>query len=468
MRALDAEERRIVATTNARIDRIPVWVLPFGATLMLVMSYFFAFYDITSIGVALPVVVKVFRLNSVQIALPISLNLFGYVVGAYLFGTVADWLGRRPAYQITLGCLTIGAILTGLSWNDLSLALFRFLTGIGTGAQIALASVIISEFSSAKARGAYIAANVIFAGLGLAAAPFIAIGLVGIPVIGWRLVLALGGLAIIPFVLSITSLPESPRWLVLHGKIEKALAIVEAMEKRAERRVGQVPPVPEVPDEPPAKGFPTAMLFRPPYLARLVVVFAFWFFWYITTYSYLGLEPTILGRLGMSLPTSLTATAVGDIGFVLGPVVAWFLTDKVERKYLLAAAAFLYSIGEAILFVARSVPVVEVGGLVAGFAIMSGGAYGYAYTAEVFPTDARASAMSIGDGIGHLGGVLGPILTVAVLSALGPRLAFAEIALSVFIAAVVMFLGGMRSSGIELTRLASGSTDVGSGSILQA
>ena len=126
----EAGDPALIADLNARIDRLPVWGVSVAAVVAVAFSWFFSFYDITSIGIALPVIAKQFHLAGAALALPISLNLFGYVVGAYVFGTVADYIGRKRTYQIILLILTVGAALTAVSWNGLSLALFRMLTGV--------------------------------------------------------------------------------------------------------------------------------------------------------------------------------------------------------------------------------------------------------------------------------------------------------------------------------------------------
>lgn len=419
---------------------------------MLAFSFFFSFYDITSIGVALPVIAQQFHLTGADIALPVSLNLFGYAIGAYLFGTLADYIGRRRAYQLTMIFLTFGALLTAFSWNDASLSIFRLLTGVGTGAQISLSSVMITELAPGRKRGNYVQANQIVAGLGIAGAPFLAEALIGIPGIGWRIVLGFGALAVIPLILAY-SVPESPRWLILHNRGDEAKKVMADMESRVSRKIGGPLPEPKpLPPEPPREGFPTFMLFRRPFLGRLIVVFIYWFAWYITTYSFLGLEPTILGKMGLSIPSSIAATALSSIGLFIGPILAWLVIDRMQRKYLLAAITALYTIGGIVLALSTGNTMLILGGFIISLSIMAGTS-GYTYTAEIFPTDARASAMSIADGIGHLGGAVGPIITVAVMTAFGARMAFWEFALFVFISSVLIFTAGERTHGKELSEL---------------
>ena len=128
------EER--VALLNARLDRLPVFGLSRWVFVVVGAAYFFTFYDITAIGVTLPVLEQQFGLSGTELALPVTTNLFAYIVGAYVLSSVADYIGRRRALAFSVLLLFVGGILTALSWNLETLAIFRAVTGLGMGAEI--------------------------------------------------------------------------------------------------------------------------------------------------------------------------------------------------------------------------------------------------------------------------------------------------------------------------------------------
>jgi len=448
-----AEER--AARLNARIDRMPTYGFGIALFVLVGASYFFTFYDITAIGVTLPTLTEVLHLSGSQEATPVTANLFAYIIGAYGLSTVADYIGRRRALAVSVVILAAGSLATAFSWDLASLTAFRFITGLGMGAQISLAATIMTELTPPPLRGRGVALNVFWGGVGLGAAPWLGLALLDVGAIGWRLVFGAAALVIVLlFFLNDRTLPESPRWLALHGQGDRAEEIVAAMERRIERRRGPLPPVHDVPVEATLRSFPTVELLRPPYLGRVVIVFLFWTFSYMGAYAYLAYQPTLIIKMGVAGDHGLLYSAIGDIAFPVGAFLAAVLIDRWQRKYLAVGAGLLGIIGVLVIALASGPVAVVVGAFIAGIWLMSP-AYGYSYTAEIFPTRARASAMSIGDGLGHIGGAIQPYIVVAVLAAFGPRPTFVVIAGITAVAMLIMLVGGIRTKNRDLTDVAA-------------
>jgi MFS transporter, putative metabolite:H+ symporter len=443
-----------VADLNARLDRLPSFGLLPLVFVVVGAAYFFTFYDITAIGVTLPVLEQRFGLTGADLALPVTTNLFAYIVGAYALSSVADYIGRRRALAIAVLLLSVGSILTALSWDLMSLSAFRAVTGLGMGAEIALAATIMTELSPPRLRGRGVALNVFWGGVGLAAAPWIGLGLITWlpPDIGWRVVFALGALAVLVLVfLRDRWVPESPRWLVLHGQPERAEALMARMEAHVRAKGADLPEPRTAEAEANLTTFPTWELLRPPYLSRVLVVFFYWFFTYMAAYAYLAYLPTLLEEMGVG--ESLLYSAIGDLGFLIGGGLAVLVIDRWNRKHSAAAAGVVGMIGITLIAVSNGPLLLIVGALLAGVWIMAP-ALGYAYTSEVFPTRARASGMSIGDGLGHLGGAVQPYIVVAALAAFGARGTFGLMVAMIAVAAAIILFGGIRTAGDRLTELA--------------
>jgi putative MFS transporter len=447
---------------NARIDRLPGFPLSGAVRVVLALLYFFAFYDITVIGVALPTIAKDLDLSTAELSIPVTTNLVGYVVGAYLFSTLADYLGRRRALIFTLSVLSIGGLLTGFSWNVGSLSGFRFIVGIGTGALISLGSTYVSEVMPARTRGRLTQVNMFWAGVGLGVAPWIALPLLGLSGAGWRILLALGTLAIVPIVL-IRYLPESPRWLAATGRSDAAEDVVAGMESRV-LRTSKLTALPAVPSlsgsEITESGFPTMTLLRRPYVSRILIVLAFWVAWYVASYGVLGYEPTLLANMGLSEPKSVLLTAIGDIAFPVGALLAYFFIDRIERRTAIALISGVFTVALVLFAIGSSVGIIIAAGLLFSLTIVPGAAAGYTYTSEIFPTHARASAMSLGDGLGHLGGVFAPAITLAALAAWGGHGSFWLLAAFGFVGFLVIAVGGIReTTGRSLIQVADDAPD---------
>ncbi len=451
----EANDSVQVARLNARIDRLPVWGLSHRVFFAVGIAYLFAFYDLIAVSFVLPHLTRVFHLTGYQIALPVTANLIGYSIGALLLGVVADYVGRRRAMFYTVVLLACGGLLTALSWNDVSLAIFRLITGLGMGADISMAAAIMGEFSPARARGRNIQYNYLWGAGGLAVTPFVAIALLHVGPLGWRLVFGLGvGVAFVGLGMRGRWLPESPRWLVLHHRYDEAEQLVCDMERTAQARVQRpLPPVPEVPPETALRSFPVVELFRPPYLRRLLVIVGFWVVWYITVYAFLGYEPTLLIKMGLSVQNGLAKSAVGYLATPVAAIGVLFIIDKIQRKYLVSMIAFVFAIACALLALSIDVPMILLGSAVASMMIAANAA-AYVYTAEAFPTRARATGTAIGIGVSHVGGASSAFIVVAALNAWGARGTFWLLGAIVALSGVIMLVGGVKTTGEGLTEIA--------------
>lgn len=445
-----------IAELNARIDRLPRWGLSPIVFVVVGLAYFFAFYDISTIAYTLPTLIKRFNITEAQAAYPVSANLIGYMVGAYVLGNLADSLGRRRALLINVIILAIGGLLTALSWDVWSLSGFRFITGAGTGAEIALAASIITEFSPSTSRGRFVAINYLWGAVGLAVTPFIAIFLLNtFPNAGWRIVFGLGALvAAITIFMRGRWLPDSPRWMVLNGREDEADNLVSDMERRCKSATGHdLPPISIVPAEhSPEKQLPTRELFRPPYRRRALVVLGFWSTWYVTVYAFLGYYPTILIQRGLSESSGLLYSALGALAIPIGGVLSLLLMNVGQRKYLLSIVAFVFTAALALAALSQSGFLLFLGSFVSSMMIAN--SFGYMYTAETFPTRARATGFAIGDGFGHIGGVVAPFIVTASLGAVGATGTLWIMAAFVFVSGLIILLGGIRTTDKLLTEIA--------------
>jgi MFS family permease len=174
------------------------------------------------------------HLDSTQIGLSASAYLVGAVLGALALGYLADALGRRRLYAVTLGLYLLGAVASALSWSFASYSAARLLTGIGIGGEYSAINSAIQEFTPARLRGRVdILVNGTFwfgAILSAAAAGVVQIPGLLPPDLGWRLAFGVGALLGVGVLRLRRYVPESPRWLILHGRLPEAERIVGAIE----------------------------------------------------------------------------------------------------------------------------------------------------------------------------------------------------------------------------------------------
>jgi putative MFS transporter len=446
-----------IADINARIDRLPAWGLSRWVFFAIGIAYFSMYFDIAVIGVALPSLLPSLHLPESASAPPITANLIAYIIGSYTLGSLSDYIGRRRAFIICIACLAAGALLTALSWNLTSLMAFRALTGFGTGGQVAIVAAFVGELSNASNRGRFLSLCTAWGAAGFVAAPFLAIALSQSPDLGWRVLFGTGIVIVATLIFCRDRwLPESPRWLVLHGHHDRAERIVRMMELTAMKRRGgttALPAAAPVRPEARAQGFPTRQLLSREYLPKIGLVIGFWLTFFLWLYGFLGYEPTLLAKAGGSNEATLLYTGLGYLGFLAGALVAPFVIDRIERKVLIAGSIGVSIVG-LVLFATSTAPlVIVVGGIVVGFGDMLGNAAAFAYTSEIFPTRARTSATSLGDGLGHVGAAIGPFIVVAILTTAHPQAVFWMFA-GIALVSALLILMGVRTSRVGLTDLA--------------
>jgi MFS family permease len=265
---------------------------------------------------------------------------------------------------------------------------------------------------------------------------------------GWRILYFIGAALMLVGILLRAQLPESPRWLVAHGRLQDADSVVREMEDRAAHRA----PLPSVMDEIPVTvdkgGTPFGLLLKNPlYLKRTLLLLALWLTGYVTLYSYIAGLTSILSTLGYSPSEGGLIVAVGITGFVLAAIASYFLSERLERKYWLPVAVVLTLLGGVLLANAgpssrsESMLLLAFLGSVFIFAGLIWVAPTYSWSTENFPTRARTTGFGIVDGIGHIGGGIGIVLIAPYLHALGAWESFLLIDAFLVIAAIIAQFG---------------------------
>ena len=455
--ARTGETRRRGIGPLARLDRIPTW--PYDRTLLWIIGagYFFAFFDIVTISFAAPVIAKQFGVSKGTVTLSVTSSLIGYIIGALADSTIADKWGRKLSLGISVAVFSLGTILAAFSANVTQLIIFRFIAGLGIGAEIAAVTTYLGELSPARLRGRYTSWATTAAYAGFAVVPFIARALVPTLHNGWRILFLIGAAGGITILFMRRGLPDSPRWLVAQGRTGEATELVEEAEETARDKLDSDLPEPRrIPDEPPAERAPVRTLLRPPMLGRVGLFVAIWFVYYIGNYGWLTLAPTLFTDKGYSLADSTTYLIVSGIGFLAGAYATTHFSDRIERKFSIAVFAVAWGISLLVIGFFVSPTIIIVFGFIASTTIGLLVPMLYTYTAEHFPTAARATGVALSDGLGHVGGALAPLIVLGAYTAWGFSASFVVMAVSGFVAGGLILLG-IQATGRSLeTAVAEG------------
>jgi MFS transporter, putative metabolite:H+ symporter len=448
----------------ARQDRIQVWALPTSFLIVLGMGFLFTFYDIFDINVSfiqtcIEIVPKCNpEIASQSIGLPTLLNLIGYVIGALALTSIADRFGRRRTMLLTLAVTAIGAVYSGLSGDIVNFNISRFVTGIGIGADLAIVNTYIGEMAPSSGRARF--TSLIFINSALGAFLGIWLGLLlttgstafplGLPfalagpsfTIGWRLMYYIAVVLCILGILLRTLLPESSRWLVSTGQLEKADATVRAMEARAALKQ----PLPEVTAEVSVhqeKQMGYAEIFSNPlYVRRMLLLLLVWLFAYVTVYTIGAGFTSVLTSLGYPPPEAGLIAAIGVFGFIAAAIVASVFGERLERKYWLPIGAVITLIGGILIALSGQALVgAFIGALIVFFGFNIWVPMTYAWSAENFPTRARVTGFGLVDGVGHVGGGIGLVAIAPILPQIGVLPSFLLIAGFLVVAAIIAQFG---------------------------
>jgi MFS transporter, putative metabolite:H+ symporter len=161
---------------------------------------------------------------------------------------------------------------------------------------------------------------------------------------------------------------------------------------------------------------PFRSLLAPPYLGRLVVLMSMWFFWYIGNYGFLGDAATLFSAHGQPIGSSILYLGIGAVGYPVGSIIMAVLADRVERRLLIFASTLVWLAGMIVVGTLASEAALTAGSFLASLALGLYLQVAYTYTAESFPTRARASGFALSDGLGHGGGALGALVLPTVVA----------------------------------------------------
>jgi hypothetical protein len=207
------------------------------------IATFFDAYTVLAIVFAMPQLVTEWKLTPAEVGMIISAGYVGQLIGAVLFGSLAEKIGRLRTLFITIVLFVSMDVACLFAWGAASMIAFRFFQGVGTGGEVPVASAYINEFIGAEKRGRFFLLYEVIFPIGLMFAGMAGFFLV--PIYGWKAMFVVG---LVPSVLTIPLrwlMPESPRWLASKGRIAEANAVVKLLEDDATRR-GAVLPEPIV------------------------------------------------------------------------------------------------------------------------------------------------------------------------------------------------------------------------------
>lgn len=433
---------------SERLDRLPVTRRHRYVVALVGVATFFDLYDLFLAGTISTVLTKQFAVSPGDLKLLLASAFLGAFVGALGLGRLADRLGRRTAFLLTLGLYSVFTLLGAFSTEVWMLVVCRFIAGIGIGAELPLADAYLADLLPAKHRGRATAWAYTIGFCGVPAAGFLARWLADYTD-GWRWLFVIGGLGAVVVLALRTGLPESPRWLVSQGRYEEADAVVRRFEKDA-------PPTEITPEQPPVTKARASELFRPPWLERTAMLYVFQTLQAFGYYGFGALVPIVLAAKGFHLSTSLTYVALTFLGYPLGSALSIPIIERVQRKWLIIiAAAGMAGFGLAFGYATTSAAIITFGFCYTLLSNVFSNAF-HTYQGELFPTELRATAAGSAYSLSRLATAAMPFVLLPVLTGQGAGAMFAVVAVAMMILIVDVAFFGPRTTGRSVESIADG------------
>jgi MFS transporter, putative metabolite:H+ symporter len=425
----------------ARVDRLPVSRWHVKARIIIGVATFFDAFDALAIASVLPVLVPLWKLTPPQIGLLISAGFFGQLLGAVFFGWIAERYGRMTGMAWSILIFAIMSLVCAGAWSYGSLLAFRLIQGFGLGGEVPIAATYISELAKPAVRGRFVMLYELIFPVGIVAASVAGVWVV--PQLGWQFMFVIGAAPAVLVLFLRRALPESPRWLAGHGRLEAAEAAIARIESETQKAIGGKP----LPPVGPARKIETKSaslsdLFGALYVRRTLVVWVIWFASYLVNYGLSIWMPTVYRTvfklpLDVSLQYGMITTAFG----LVGAAIAAFLIDRIGRKALFAVS-FVGS-AAALLFLAMiEHPTAQqalIFNTIAYFFVSAINLGVYLYTPELYPTRVRALGVGTATAWLRLASMIGPT-TVGYMIASGLQSVFMSFGLVSCVAALVTAL----------------------------
>jgi MFS transporter, putative metabolite:H+ symporter len=382
----------------------------------------------------------------------VAATFAGLLIGTLLFSFTADRSGRRVVFTCSLLWYSAASVVMAFQNTAPHILIWRIIAGIGIGVELVTIDAYLAELVPRELRGRAFAFNSVvqFCVLPVVAlAAWLLVPLRPLGLDGWRWVVLIGAAGAIFVWFIRKGVPESPRWLITHGKLDEAERVVAALEARVESELGAPLPaaVPVAQDD--AKG-PFSDIFRPPYLGRTLMLTVFQIFQTVGYYGFSSWVPTLMIAAGITTTLSLRYSFLIALSAPLGPLLAVTFADATERKWQIVVSAICIGVF-GLLFAEQRNPVwlVTCGILLT----CSNNCMSYAfhtYQSELFPTRVRAQAVGFVYSWSRLSAIFSSFLIGFFLRDFGVTGVFGLIAASMM--AVVLSIGifGPRTRGLSL------------------
>lgn len=455
------------AEVAARLDRLPASRYLWKLIVLVSLGGWFEYYDLIYTGYIAPGLTSSGLLTTTTttffgytgIAGLIAATFAGLFVGTFFCGRLTDRFGRRAAFTWSVVWYSAASVVMAFQTTPEGLLTWRFLAGIGIGVEIITVTTFIIELVPGHMRGKAIALNqaIMFTGSPIASllsAWLVPTSYFGLE--GWRWIVLIGSTGAIVVCFLRASLPESPRWLAQRGRKEDALRVVESIEQQVARDTGRPLPDPApIRNVVPAPKVHFLELLTGSSRSLVLVLLVFNLFQAVGYYGFTNWVPTLLLTKGIVVTKSLLYTSAIAVASPVGPLLGMLVADRVERKWLIVAAAGSISIFGLAFSQASGPALLIMLGILINLSNSMMSLCFHTYQNEVFPTRIRARAASVVYSASRLSAMFSGFLIAFLLRDYGVTGVFVAIVGAMAVVMIVIGVFGPSTNNKSLEQISA-------------
>jgi len=452
-------------TVAARLDRLPPTRYLRLLVTRISLGGWFEFYDLfMSAYIALGLIkAKLFNAttaNPVDIAgfaSFVGAGFAGMFLGTIFFSWLSDRYGRRAIFTYSLIWYSVATLVMAMMPTAGLIDLWRLLAGIGVGVQLITIDSYVSELTPNESRGHFIAFSQFIT---FTAVPVVALlsylliprQIVGLD--GWRWGAILGALGAVFVYFLRRGLPESPRWLERHGRQAEAMVVLGEMERQVRAETGaELAEVQAAADESTEGAARWSEIWSPTYRSRTVMLVIFNFFQTIGFYGFASWVPVLLFSEGVSLVHTLEYTFAIAIMNPVGPLIAMYFADRLQRKWQIVGLAIAIAVFGLAFSQVRVPALIILFGVLITLANNWFSCAFHTYQAELYPTRIRAQAVGFVYSWSRFSSIFIGFAIAVALKSYGTIGVFTLIAIAMAVVAVVIGSLGPNPSRTRLELL---------------
>lgn len=413
---------------NARFTRFHRMVMWLCALLLI-----FDGYDLFIYGVVLPVLMQEWSLTPVQAGALGSYALFGMMFGAFVFGPLADRIGRKKGIAICFILFSGATFLNGFANSATEFGIYRFIAGLGCGGLMPNAVALMNEYAPKRARSTLVA--IMFSGYSLGGMLSAGVGIYMLPRFGWQSMFFAAAVPLVLLPLILWKLPESVGFLLRQGQDQQARDMLAKVDPGVQLGAG----VRLVQTDAKGAGVPMLDLFKGGRTTGTLMIWLSFFCCLLMVYALGSWLPKLMASAGYSLGSSLSFLLALNFGGMAGAIAGGWLGDRFSLPKVVVAFFALGTVAIALLGFNSPMPVLYLLIIIAGATTIGTQILLYANAAQFYPLSMRSTGLGWASGVGRTGAIVGPLLGGSLMAAALPlKLNFLAFAIPGLIAALAI------------------------------